>query len=159
MWTQRSAEAELNWVSLSWTDTNSHVVSYDSAGSVVCRVRFLLRLSDSATVRVKIIACGRCRTPREPELMDAVGDEPSIAEAPALGAEEAAEADDAQAWKAWRPPVLLAGPSTLRLPEFRRLITRLPEVGAAPPGKGTHDPCACAVGASPEANVPDRERP
>ncbi len=58
-WQQRSLSPEINRESLSWTEANSHVASYDSAGSVACRVRFRIELSGSAIVRVKVIACGR----------------------------------------------------------------------------------------------------
>lgn len=63
-WGPRTTTPEINRVALSWTDTNSHVVAYQGAGSAACRVRFRVELSASATVRVKIVACGRSRTPR-----------------------------------------------------------------------------------------------
>jgi hypothetical protein len=58
-WIQRGGEAEIPGASLSVTDTNSLVRSYDSGGTAGCRVRFRVELSESGIVRVKIIACGR----------------------------------------------------------------------------------------------------
>lgn len=71
IWVPCTVTPELNRVSLSWTDTNNHVVSYDSGGSALCRVRLRVELSGSATVRVKITACGRSHMRRDPTSSEA----------------------------------------------------------------------------------------
>lgn len=60
-WQPRSSVPEIDRDLLNWTDTNNHVVFYDTAASVGCLVRLRIALGGSATVRVKITACGRSR--------------------------------------------------------------------------------------------------
>lgn len=60
-WQQRGTTPEIDRETLSWTDANNHVVYYDSAWSVGCLIRLRVVLGGSATVRVKITACGRAR--------------------------------------------------------------------------------------------------
>ena len=68
------------------------------------------------------------------------------------------EEENERAWKAWQPPVLLAGPSTLSLPEFGPLRTRLPKAREVPEAEPKPEPEGRPGRAVHEAEAPARGR-